>query len=412
MQSVTELIREAELSLHAAFKEIDERELIILERVLDAFQSKRVSARHFAPTNGYGYDDAGRDCLDRVFAAAMEAEDAIVSPQIANGTHALFLALNALLMPGDTALSISGAPYDTLRGAIGLDGNLPGSLSGKGVGFCEIPLLDGAGIDIERALKYMEGQSVKLVYVQRSRGYADRKSLAATELRAAFTQIKSASPNTIILVDNCYGEFTELHEPCALGADIMAGSLIKNPGGGLAPTGGYVAGRADLIERVANLLTVPGCGREIGSYEASYRPFFQGLFMAPHTVAQCQKTARLFAAVLKKMGYDCNPAFNEERADIIQSVTFGNERDLTAFCRAIQAAAPVDSFAVPQPWAMPGYADPVIMAAGTFVQGATSELSCDAPIRPPYTAYVQGSLSYAHGKIALFRAVNALLDKE
>lgn len=416
MRNIEEIIKEAEASLQELFVKIDARELALQARVLQAFQNNRVSARHFTPSNGYGYDDIGRDCLDRVFAEAMEAEDALVRPQIANGTHAIFLALRALLQAGDIAVSISGPPYDTLRDAIGLDGkDIPNSLYRQGICFEEIPLLSDkkteSPFDMPAIEKTLQNPKLRLVYVQRSRGYFDRITVRISAMEVCFLRIKKQRPDCIILVDNCYGEFAEWQEPSAVGADMLAGSLIKNPGGGLAPTGGYLVGRADLIERIAYALTVPGCGREIGSYEASYRPFYQGLFMAPHTVAQCQKSALLFAAVLEKMGYECAPSSQEERGDIIQTVAFGNEKDLIRFCRAIQAAAPIDGFVTPEPWEMPGYTDPVIMAAGTFVQGATTELSCDAPIRAPYTAYLQGSLSYAHGKLAVMRATKALLEE-
>ncbi|MCL2671207.1 MAG: methionine gamma-lyase family protein [Clostridiales bacterium] len=404
MHHIEELIAAAEASLQAAFAKIDARELALQARVLQAFQNNRVSARHFAPSNGYGYDDVGRDCLDKVFAEAMEAEDALVRPQIANGTHAIFLALSALLLPGDTAVSISGAPYDTLCTAID-------SLCSRGTGFEELPLLPGASFDMPAIAAVLCNPKIKLIYIQRSRGYTNRSTLPIADMESCFCEIKKQRPDCAILVDNCYGEFAEAHEPTAVGADVIAGSLIKNPGGGIAPTGGYLAGRADLIEKIGYTLTVPGCGREIGSYEASYRPYYQGLFMAPHTVAQCQKTALLFASVLEKLGYRCAPTSKEERGDIIQSVAFGNKQDLIAFCRAIQAAAPVDGFVTPEPWAMPGYADPVIMAAGTFVQGATTELSCDAPLRPPFTAYLQGSLTYAHGKLAILRAAAAFIEQ-
>jgi cystathionine beta-lyase family protein involved in aluminum resistance len=412
IESIVELVNKAEEELKKSFAEIEARELFLQERVLKAFQKNRVSARHFSPSNGYGYDDIGRDCLDKVFADSFLAQDALVRPQIANGTHAIFIALSSLLNYGEAALSISGPPYDTLRGAIGLDGKVHGSLLERGIGFKEIALLDKQKFDYSRILTEICEKNIKLIYVQRSRGYFDRVTLTVDEMEAVFTEIKRQRPEIIIMVDNCYGEFADYREPCAALADIVAGSLIKNPGGGLAPTGGYIAGRADLIERISYTLTVPGCGREIGSYEASYRLYFQGLFMAPHTVAQCQKTALLFAAVLERLGFECIPSSKERRSDIIQSVVFGNEKSLIDFCRALQAAAPVDGFAIPEPWAMPGYADKVIMAAGTFVQGATTELSCDAPIRPPYTAYLQGSLTYAHGKLAVLSAAQTLLNAQ
>ena len=398
-----EWIEEAEQDLKEAFSAVEKIEFILQERVLNAFAENRVSARHFAPTEGYGYDDIGRDCLDKVFAAAMEAEDALVRPQIANGTHAIFLVLSAALQPGEKILSLTGAPYDTLETAIGLRGDVKNSLKRLGITFDCI-----TSFEENKVAEKIVDPTVRMVYVQRSRGYTSREAISVENMRICFAHIKRLRPDICIFVDNCYGEFTELHEPCAVGADLVAGSLIKNPGGGLAPTGGYVAGAARYVEQVANCQTVPGCGREIGSYAASYRPYYQGLFMAPHTVCQCLKTAMLFAKVFERMGFASSPNALAGRSDIIQSVTFETKEQLLAFCVAIQAASPVDSFAVPEPWDMPGYADPVVMAAGAFVQGATTELSCDAPIRPPYTAYLQGSLTYAHGRLAVAKALKAL----
>ena len=415
MMNIEALVRGAELSLGPAFARLEEIALVNQKRVLDALRAEAISPRHFAPTEGYGYDDLGRDALDRVFARALQTEDALVRPQIANGTHAIFLALSGLLEPGDVVFSASGTPYDTLETAVGLSGSEPNALSRFGIGF-RMAALQETGeepFDTEAILAGISGHpEVKMLYVQRSRGYAWREAVSVEKMEPLFRRVKAARPDIIIAVDNCYGEFTEEKEPTAVGADVIMGSLIKNCGGGIAPTGGYVAGKKELIERISYRLTVPGSGREVGSYAASYRPFFQGLFLAPHTVLQCLKTAMLFGEVFGQLGYDVMPAGRSLRADIVQSIRFKGPGELKAFCRAIQHASPVDSDVTPEPWDMPGYADPVIMAAGTFVQGATTELSADGPIRPPYAVYMQGSLTYEHGKLALTEVVRAVLDEQ
>lgn len=381
-------------------------------RVLKAFQEHSVSARHFAPSEGYGYDDIGRDTLDKVFADALQAEDALVRAQIANGTHAIFLALAGVLEPGDKILSVTGMPYDTLQTAIGLHESLPGSLTRFGIEMKTVALKENR-IDTEAVLQILaEDPAIRMVYVQRSRGYEWRNAVTIREMEACFKSIRQQRHDVIAFVDNCYGEFVEENEPTAVGADLMAGSLIKNCGGGIAPTGGYIAGRKDLIERVSFRLTTPGSGREVGSYAASYRPFYQGLFLAPHTVCQCMKSAILFSKLFELLGYQSMPASDAVRGDIIQSVMFDTEEELVAFCKAVQSAAPIDSYVVPEPWEMPGYADQVIMAAGAFVQGATTELSADAPIRKPYVGYMQGALTYEHAKLAAEMIVNALLKQK
>ena len=404
-----ELIRKAEERCKNAFQNVDMTARITTERVLRAFQTHRISARHFAPTEGYGYDDTGRDALDLVFADALCAEDALVRPQIANGTHAIFLGLSGVLEPNDIVLSLTGAPYDTLESAVGLNGDLPNALSRFRIGFHTIPFKND-GIDFDAAENALKtDSSIRMVYLQRSRGYSWRSSLTIEQIGQAIALVRSIRKDVIVFIDNCYGEFTEEQEPTAAGADLIAGSLIKNCGGGIAPTGGYIAGRRDLIEAIAYRQTVPGCGKEIGSYAASYRPFYQGLFMAPHIVSQCMKSAVLFAALFETLGYRTLPKTNDRRSDIIQSVMFDTKEEMIAFMQAVQAAAPIDSFVVPEPWAMPGYADPVIMAAGTFVQGATTELSADGPIREPYIAYMQGALTYEHAVLAAKSVLNALI---
>lgn len=407
-EQAREFVWNAEHQLGGVFQRIDSVESVTQMRVLEAFQNHGVAARHFAPTTGYGYDDIGRDTLDLVFADALQAEATLVRPQFVNGTHAIFTALAGLTEPGDAILSITGSPYDTLEEAIGIRGDAPQSLSRFGVTFEQIPLLKDGRINLPAVLRRLQKQSYRIIYVQRSRGYGWRPSIDPRELEDIFAEIQKAAPDAVIVVDNCYGEFTTAIEPTAVGAHVIAGSLIKNPGGGLAPTGGYVAGKSECIERIAQRFTLPGMGREVGSYAGDYRLFYQGLFLAPHTVAQCLKSAALFACVFERLGYETLPASTDVRSDIIQSVRFQSAQELIAFCQCIQAAAPIDSFAVPQPWDMPGYAHQVIMAAGAFVQGATTELSADAPICEPYTAYLQGALTYAHGRIAAMLAYDAL----
>ena len=404
-----ELVWRAESELKDVFERADAIEMANQQRVLEAFWAERVSARHFAPTTGYGYDDIGRDTLDRVFAHAVQAEAALVRPQFANGTHAIFTALTALVEPGDRILSITGEPYDTLLTAIGCRGDEPNSLRRMGVSFMQIPLLKDGKIDLD-AVRAEPGDCVKVIYAQRSRGYAWREAFGVRALQEAFAVCRERFPEAVILVDNCYGEFVEALEPTAAGADLIAGSLIKNPGGGLAPTGGYISGRKELVERAAGRLTVPGMGGEVGSYAGDYRLFYQGLFLAPHVTAQCVKGAALFARVFELMQLPTMPESGAVRSDIIQAVRFESEKSLVAFCRSIQKAAPVDSFVSPEPWDMPGYEDQVVMAAGAFVQGATTELSADGPIRAPYTAYLQGSLTYAHARISAMLAADALMN--
>ena len=403
-----ELVWNAEQYLEGVFRRVDAVEMANQQRVLEAFWSERVSTRHFAPTTGYGYDDIGRDTLDRVFAHAMQADKALVRPQLANGTHAIFTALAGLVEPGDCILSITGEPYDTLLEAIGTRGDAPNSLKRMGVSFRAIDLTEKGGLDLY-AIRQSDAKQVRVVYAQRSRGYAWREAITMSQMKEAFDLVKERFPDAVILVDNCYGEFVEATEPTAQGADLIAGSLIKNPGGGLAPTGGYIAGRASLIDRIAQRMTVPGMGAEVGSYAGDYRLFYQGLFLAPHVTAQCVKSAVLFARAFEQMNLLTMPWCDANRSDIIQAVRFPDAASLVAFCRSIQKAAPVDSFVSPEPWDMPGYEDQVVMAAGAFVQGATTELSADGPIREPYTAYLQGALSYAHARIACMLACDELI---
>ena len=411
--AIVKLIDEAEGECRPFFDRLDQIERHNTRRVLASFQKHRVSARHFAPTTGYGYDDIGRDTLSAIMAELLDCEAALVRPQIASGTHALALCLYGVLRPGDTLLAASGRPYDTLEEVIGLSGQPGcGSLKEYGVKYREIEVLEGGKIDLEAIAQALrEDASIKLIELQRSRGYAWRPSLTVAQIGEAARLIHSIRPEAVVMVDNCYGEFSDFEEPGAVGADLLAGSMIKNPGGGIAPTGGYVAGRRDLVDLVAYRLTSPGIGAEVGSYAASYQPFYQGLFMAPHVVAQAVKTAILAARVFEKLGYAVNPRFDEPRTDIIQAIRFGRSDSLIAFIQGIQLNSPVDSEALPEPWDMPGYQDPVIMAAGTFVAGASIELSADAPVREPYIAYMQGALTYAHGRCGLEGALQYMKDK-
>ena len=404
---VEKLIARAEADCTQAFRRIDEIEVFNTRKVIAAFQKHRVSGRHFAPTTGYGYDDIGRDTLGELLADVLGAECALVRPQIASGTHALALCLYGVLRPGDVMLSGAGKPYDTMEEVIGIAGESGcGSLKDFGIFYREVPLKDGR-MDIEGIIAALT-PDVKLVLLQRSRGYDWRPSLSVEELNAAIDAIHAKQPGTCVMVDNCYGEFTNREEPRA---DLMAGSLIKNPGGGIAPTGGYIAGKKRFVELVSYRLTSPGIGAEVGSYAGSYQPFYQGLFQAPHTVAQAVKSAILASRVFELLGFDVNPGYNDPRNDIIEAIRFGDDQKLIRFIQAIQFCSPVDAEAVPEPWAMPGYQDPVIMAAGTFVSGASVELSADAPVREPYIAYLQGALTYAHGRIAVAGAVQLLLDE-
>ena len=409
--TIQERIASAEAALKEQFARIDAIEEHGTRRILKAYQEHMIAYRHFAPTTGYGYDDVGRDTLEKVFADLFGTEAAIVRPQIVSGTHAISLCLFGLTLPGDHILSATGTPYDTLEGIIGWgDGPAPvGSLKEMGVTYSQVPMKNGQ-IDVE-AVDAAITPATKLVIAQRSRGYDWRPSLMPENFEALAAMIHSKHPGVRLMVDNCYGEFVCEKEPSHYGADVCVGSLIKNPGGGLAPTGGYVVGKQDAIERISYRLTAPGIGLEVGSYAASYQPFYQGLFMAPHTVAQAIKTACLAARVFEDLGMTTTPASSEPRADIIQAIQMRSPERLIAFCQDIQMASPIDSMALPEPWAMPGYTDEVIMAAGTFVSGASVELSADAPMREPYTAYMQGGLTYAHGRIAIAQALQRMVDQ-
>ena len=406
-ERVENLIERAEADCAEAFRRIEANEIYNTRRVIASFQKHRVSQRHFAPTTGYGYDDIGRDTLGGLIADALGTEAALARPQIASGTHALALCHYGILRPGDVLLSGAGKPYDTMEEIIGLTGESgSGSLKDFGIGYRQVELRSGQ-IDIPAILEALTPE-VRLVLLQRSRGYDWRPSLSVEEINAAIDAIHAKKPDVCVMVDNCYGEFTGRGEPHA---DLMAGSLIKNPGGGIAPTGGYIAGKKKFVDLAAYRLTSPGIGAEVGSYAGSYQPFYQGLFMAPHTVAQALKSAVLAARVFELLGFDVNPAFDAPRNDIIEAIRFNSPEKLIRFIQCIQLASPVDAEALPEPWEMPGYQDPVIMAAGTFVSGASVEMSADAPVRAPYIAYLQGALTYAHGRLGVACAVQVMTEE-
>ena len=379
------------------------------ERILNAFRTHRVSDTHFRATSGYAYSDTGRDALELIFADLWGAEKALVRTQFVSGTHALTAALFGVLRPGDELLSVTGAPYDTMQTVIGHSVKQSGSLAEYGVTYHEVALTAEGEVDEQAVLNALTPKT-RVALIQRSRGYSNRNTIPVDRIGELCALIKAHAPRCITFVDNCYGEFVERQEPTEVGADLMAGSLIKNAGGGLAPTGGYVVGKAELVDQAAFRLTAPGLGGELGATLGdSARMLYQGLFLAPHVVNQAVRSAIFAAGVFSSLGYAAAPLATEERRDIIQSVTFGSPEKVIAFCQALQQWSPVDAFAIPVPWDMPGYEDQVIMAAGTFVQGASIELSADAPIRPPYTVYLQGGLTFEHSRLALEQAAKAIL---
>lgn len=407
------LVSEAEESIKEQFKHIENICEINQLRVMKAFADNRVSDSHFVATTGYGYDDLGRDTLDRVYANIMGAEDALVRHNFISGTHTISTALFAVLRPNDILVSITGKPYDTLEEVIGIQGEAGnGSLKDFGVKYVQIDLKHDGTPDLEQIKFTLTHMNVKAVTIQRSKGYGWRPTYSAKDIGALIEFVKEISPETICIVDNCYGEFVETEEPTAYGADLIAGSLIKNPGGGLAPTGGYIAGKQKYVELCAYRLTSVGIGKEAGASLGFNRQMYQGLFMAPHVVSQALKAAVLCSSIFEKLGFEVDPKPNEIRHDIIQSIKFGDPDKVTAFCQGIQKGAPVDSFVTPEPWDMPGYSSQVIMAAGAFVQGASIELSADAPIKPPYIAYMQGGLTYESAKLGIMVAADKMIRKE
>ena len=408
---VKDLAAQAQADIRPQLDRIDAIAEENTAKVLAAFQKHRVSEAHFAGTTGYGYDDLGRDTLDLIFADLFHTEDALVRVQFVNGTHAISCALFGALKPGDILVSAVGSPYDTMLGVIGVVDKGPGSLKSYGIEYRQVDLVDNAP-DLVGLAEAVKDPRVKAVLIQRSRGYATRDSLSVAEIGTLAKVVKENNPSAVVLVDNCYGEFVETIEPTQVGADLVVGSLIKNPGGGLAPTGGYIAGRHDLVEGAAMRLTTPGIGKECGSTFGANRSLYQGLFLAPHTTAQAVKTAVFAARMMELLDYQVDPASDAVRHDIIQMIHFGAPDPLKKFCKGIQFGAPVDSYVTPEPWDMPGYDCQVIMAAGAFIQGASIELSCDAPMREPYTAYLQGGLTYESGKAGVMLAVEELLRSQ
>ncbi len=407
---VYDMARRAQERIKHRFEAIDAVAEVNTRRVMEAFQDNKVADACFAGTTGYGYDDLGRDTLDKIYAQIFGTEAALVRIGFVNGTHALTAAMFALVKPGDTILAATGMPYDTLRTAIGINGAEHGSLKFYGIDYAQVDMTPEGEPDYEAIAKAAADPKVSAVMVQRSRGYDDRKALSVEEIGRICRCVKEANPKAKIMVDNCYGEFTDTLEPSHVGADIIAGSLIKNPGGGLAPTGGYIAGTKELVDRAAMRLTTPGIGGECGSTLGNNRLLFQGLFMAPHVVAQALKTAVFCSAMMEELGLESSPGVDEKRGDIIQMVKLGSPENMKRFCLGIQAGAPVDSYVTPEPWPMPGYDCPVIMAAGSFIQGSSIELSADGPIREPYTVYMQGGLTYESGKLGIMMAVSAMLE--
>ena len=410
-EKLLSLSREAEGKLEPYFKKIDEMSFYHTSRVLEAFSEFHVSDAMFAGTSGYGYDDKGRDTLDAIYARVFDAEAALVRHNIVNGTQALTIGLFGLLRPGDIMLSVTGKPYDTLDEVIASrEGN--GSLADFGVEYRQIELARDGGFDFDAIKKGVAdcGERLKMVFVQRSKGYMNRKTLSSEEIGELVKLVKGLC-DAYVVVDNCYGEFTGKYEPTHFGADLIIGSLIKNPGGGMAESGGYLAGTAKAVELASYRLTSVGVGGEVGATLGQNKSMYKGFFYAPHTVAQALKTAHFAAYIFEALGYSVEPSWDTVRQDIIQAVKLGTAEGLCAFCRGIQAGSPVDSYVTPEPWDMPGYSDQVIMAAGTFTQGASIELSADGPIRPPYTAFFQGGLTYESGKIGILSAASAVLGE-
>lgn len=406
---IEEKVRLAEVDLKDIFNKVDEIELFNSKKVLDAFKKNNLSEIHFNATTGYGYDDIGRDTIERIYADIFKAEDALVRSQFISGSHALTVCLFGLLRPGDLMLSISGTPYDTLHEVIGIKDN-PSSLKSFGINYDEIDLLNN-DFDYEKIENYLKNEKVKLIEIQRSRGYSNRDSLTIDKVEKVIKLIKSISPNTIVMIDNCYCEFVSKLEPTEVGADIVVGSLIKNLGAGIAPNGAYIVGRKELVHLASERLNLPGEAKEVGPSLGQNKPILQGLFMAPSVVASALKTSILTSYMLESLGYTVSPKYNAPHADIVCSITFNNPDDLIKYVQGIQAASPIDASAVPEPWDMPGYDDKVIMASGSFTQGSSIELSADGPIREPFIAYQQGGLTYTYGKLGVISALKKLIGE-
>lgn len=397
-------IAEEEIQKEGIFKRIDEICEYNSLKVLLAFQENKVSDMHFNSTTGYGYGDIGRDCIENIFAKVLNAEDALVRGQFISGTHALTVALFAFLRPNDTLLSITGKPYDTLDSVIGIEEN-PSSLKSFGVKYEQIDLINDGEFDIEKIVERVSKKDIKLIEIQRSRGYATRKSIHIDKVEKVIKAIREVNDEVIIMIDNCYCEFVGKKEPLEVGADIIVGSLIKNLGGGIAPNGAYIAGRKDLVELAAERLTSPGQGKEVGPTLGINKSILQGLYLAPNVVSSSIKTAVFAAKMLELLGYTVVPRYNEERADIVQTIEFKDVEKLIKYCQGIQMGSAIDSNSIPEPWDMPGYNDQIIMASGSFTQGSSIELSCDGPIRPPYLAFMQGGLTYEYGKMGVLKAI-------
>ena len=405
-EEIIDLCKEAEVNCASQFTKIDKICELNSLKVLSAFHENKVSEIHFNSTTGYGYNDIGRDVIEKVFANVLGCEDALVRSQFISGTHALTVALFAFLRPGDILLSITGKPYDTLDEVIGIRDN-PSSLKSYGIKYEQVDLIDNE-FDYDSIKKILTTKKIKLIEIQRSKGYSTRKSITIDKLEEVIKFIRNIDKEVIIMIDNCYCEFVSTKEPCEIGADIIVGSLIKNLGGGIAPNGAYIAGRHDLVELAGERLTVPGEGREVGPTLGINKMLLQGLFMAPQVVASSLKTAVLSSYMLEKLGYNVEPKYNENRADIVQNIIFNDKDKLIKYCQGIQEASPIDSFVTPYPSDMPGYEDKVIMASGSFTQGSSIELSCDGPLRSPYIAYQQGALTYEYGKLGIMNAINKL----
>lgn len=403
-ETVMRLVREQ-------FEKIEKITEYNQQKVLKQFIENRVSAVHLGISTGYGYDDPGRETLEKIMAGCMGAEDSLIRHSFASGTHTLTVALFGLLRPKDKILSLTGRPYDTITGVFGIDSKVDGSLADYGVEYAQVDLLENGRPDINSIRSELAWNKYKVAYIQRSRGYSLRPSLTIADIKALCDAVKEVSPDTWIMVDNCYGEFAEELEPCDVGADLVAGSLIKNPGGGIAPTGGYIAGKHELVEKCAARMTCPGVGREVGATLGHNRELFMGLFSAPHVVGEAMKTAVYTAVLLENLGFEVTPRYDEKRGDIIECITLGSAQALIAFCQGMQSGAPVDSFVSPEPWEMPGYDDPVIMAAGAFTLGSSIELSADGPLREPYAAWMQGGINFHSAKTGVMLAVQSMIDK-
>lgn len=410
-EALKPIVRHVEEQIFTKHKQIEETVEANQFRVLESYQRHQVSDSHFIPSTGYGYDDIGRDTLEKIYADVLGGEAGLVRPQIISGTHAISIALFGVLRPGDELLYITGKPYDTLEEIVGIRGNGVGSLKEFGISYQTVDLKEDGQVNYEH-VKTMIKPNTKMIGIQRSKGYANRPSFTIDQIEDMIKFVKNIKEDVVVFVDNCYGEFVELLEPCHVGADLMAGSLIKNPGGGLAKTGGYIVGKEKYVEACSYRMTSPGIGAEAGASLYSLQEMYQGFFLAPHVVGQALKGAVFTSAMLDRLGMNTNPAWDAERTDLIQSVQFDDKEKMIAFCQAIQFASPINSHVTAYPAYMPGYEDDVIMAAGTFIQGASIELSADGPIRPPYVAYIQGGLTYSHVKMAILIALNRLAEKQ